>query len=252
MFLHGVTDSSASWDAIAPSFVDDYRVMAVDLRGHGQSDKPATGYSWESDYAKDISALITEQLDEPAIVVGHSLGAVVSAPVAVQAGKAVRAIVIEDPSAFIDDDHMRARFASKRPMNALPVDDWVEELMKTMKMSRDATEVRTEKLGNMSESVMTVAFEGGSIYNPEDLLSKVDCPTLVIIGNVSKGGVVDWTGQARGFSGFSKARKSWNGLMSVTASRQRRPTASSQRFQTSSGVCLSMRTLAIMGGIFIS
>ena len=69
MFLHGVTDSSASWDAIAPSFVDDYRVMAVDLRGHGQSDKPATGYSWESDYAKDISAFITEQLDEPAIVV---------------------------------------------------------------------------------------------------------------------------------------------------------------------------------------
>ena len=49
----------------------------------------------------------------------------------------------------------------------------------------------------MSESVMTVAFEGGSIYNPEDLLSKVDCPTLVIIGNVSKGGVVDWTGRAR-------------------------------------------------------
>ena len=45
MFLHGVTDSSASWDAIAPSFVDDYQVMAVDLRGHGQSDKPATGYS---------------------------------------------------------------------------------------------------------------------------------------------------------------------------------------------------------------
>jgi pimeloyl-ACP methyl ester carboxylesterase len=85
VFLHGVTDSSASWDAIASSFVDDYRVMAVDLRGHGQSDKPATGYSWESDYAKDISAFITEQLDEPAIVVGHSLGAVVSAPVAVQA-----------------------------------------------------------------------------------------------------------------------------------------------------------------------
>ena len=182
---------------------------------------------------------------------GHSLGAVVSAPVAVQAGKAVRAIVIEDQSAFIDDDHMRARFASKRPMNALPVDDWVEELMKTMKMSRDATEVRTEKLGNMSESVMTVALEGGSIYNPEDLLSKVDCPTLVIIGNVSKGGVVDWTGRAR-LQRLLKGSKILERPDAVTASTQRRPTASSQRFQTSSGVCLSMRTLAIMGGIFIS
>ncbi len=197
MFLHGVTDSSASWDAIAPSFVDDYRVMAFDLRGHGQSDKLDTRYSWESDHAKDISAFITEQLDEPAIAVGHSLGAVVSAPVAVQAGKAVRAIVMEDPPAFIDVDHMRAWFVTILPMKALPVDERVEELMKTMKMARDAAEVRAEKLGNMSESVMTVAFEGGSIYNPEDLLSKVDCPTLVIIGNVSKGGVVDWTGRAR-------------------------------------------------------
>jgi len=75
---HGVTDSSASWDAIAPRFVDNYRVMAFDLRGHGQSDKLDTRYSWESDYAKDISAFITEQLDEPAIVLGHSLGAVVA------------------------------------------------------------------------------------------------------------------------------------------------------------------------------
>ena len=82
-------------------------------------------------------------------------------------------------------------------MKALPVDERVEELMKTMKMARDAAEARAEKLGNMSESVMTVAFYRGSIYKPEDLLSKIDCPTLVIIGNVSKGGVVDWTGRAR-------------------------------------------------------
>ena len=116
---------------------------------------------------------------------------------AVQAGKAVRAIVMEDPPAFIDVDHMRAWFVTILPMKALPVDERVEELMKTMKMVRDAAEARAEKLGNMSESVMTVAFYRGSIYKPEDLLSKIDCPTLVIIGNVSKGGVVDWTGRAR-------------------------------------------------------
>ena len=131
MFVHGITGSSNSWDAIAPSFVDDYRVMAFDLRGHGQSAKPDSGYGWETDYARDISTFITEQLDEPAIVVGHSLGATVSAPVAVQAGEAVRAIVMEDPPAFVHDyeDAPRARFAAVLSIKAMPFEQRVEELM---------------------------------------------------------------------------------------------------------------------------
>lgn len=197
LFLHGITSSSDSWDAIAPSFVDDYRVMAFDLRGHGQSAKPDTGYSWESDYARDISTFITEQLDEPAIVVGHSLGAVVSASVAVHVGEAVRAIVMEDPPAFVDDEDVRFRFASTLTTKALPFDQRVEELMKPINTTREAATVRAENYGNMSESVMTELFKGGTPYPSEDLLPKVACPTLVILGNPSRGGVVDWTDKAR-------------------------------------------------------
>ena len=197
VFLHGITSSSNSWDDIAPSFVDDYRVIAFDLRGHGQSDKPDAGYSWESDYARDISTFITEQLDEPAVVVGHSLGAVVSAPVAVQAGEAVRAIVMEEPPAFVNDDGVRARFASTLTTKALPFDQRVEELMKTMKTTREAATVRAENYGNMSENVMTELFKGGTTYYAEDLLPKVARPALVIVGNPFRGGVVDWTDQAR-------------------------------------------------------
>ena len=197
VFLQGITSSCDSWDAIAPGFVDDYRVMAFDLRGHGQSAKPDAGYSWESDYARDISTFITEQLDEPAIVVGHSLGAVVSAPVAVQAGEAVRAIVMEDPPAFVTDDHVRTRFASILTTKSLPFDQRVEELMKSMNTTREVATVRAENYGNMSESVMTELLEGGTTLHAEDLLPKVARPTLVIVGNSARGGVVDWTDKAR-------------------------------------------------------
>jgi pimeloyl-ACP methyl ester carboxylesterase len=199
IFLHGITSSSNSWDVIAPSFVDDYRVMAFDLRGHGQSGKPDSGYSWESDYARDISTFITEQLDEPAIVVGHSLGAVVSAPVAVQAGNTVRAIVLEDPPAFVHDneDAPRTRFASVLAIKALPIDQRIEELMKTMNISREAATVRADNYGSMSESVMTGLLEGGTSYRPDELLPKIECSTLVILGNPNRGGVVDWTERPR-------------------------------------------------------
>jgi len=199
IFLHGITGSSNSWDAIAPSFVDDYRVMAFDLRGHGQSGKLDSGYSWESDYAKDISTFITERLHEPAIVVGHSLGAVVSVPVALQAGNAVRAIVMEDPPAFVhgDEDGPRNRFAPVLTLKALPLDQRIEELMKTMNIDRVAATIRANNYGNMIESVLTETFAGGVAYVPDDLLPKVACPTLVILGNPNRGGVVDWTERPR-------------------------------------------------------
>jgi pimeloyl-ACP methyl ester carboxylesterase len=199
VFLHGITNSSNSWDAIAPSFVDDYRVMAFDLRGHGQSSKPDSGYSWESDYAKDISTFISEQLDEPAIVVGYSLGAVVSAPVAVQAGDAVRAVVMEDPPAFVhgNSDGPRTRFASVLTLKALPLDQRIEELMKTMNIDRMAATIRANNYGNMIESVLTETFAGGVAYLSDELLPKIPCPTLVILGNPNRGGVVDWAERPR-------------------------------------------------------
>ncbi|MDP6453645.1 MAG: alpha/beta hydrolase, partial [SAR202 cluster bacterium] len=97
---------------------------------------------------------------------------------------------------FVDDEHVRARFASILPTKALPFDQRVEELMKT-ETTRDAAEVRAEKLGNMSESVMTEAFKGGTIPDPKRILSNVDCPSMVILGDPSKGGVVDWADRAR-------------------------------------------------------
>ncbi len=97
IFLHGVTSSATSWDEIAPEFAADYGVMAFDLRGHGLSSKPAEGYSWADHYAADIVDFLRSHVNEPAVLVGHSLGAVVTAPVAAEVPDRVRCIVMEDP-----------------------------------------------------------------------------------------------------------------------------------------------------------
>ena len=85
IFLHGVTSSSTSWDLIAPHFTAQYRVMIFDLRGHGRSSKPRRGYTWVDHYGADLVDVINHHLGEQVIVVGHSLGAVVSVPIAVGA-----------------------------------------------------------------------------------------------------------------------------------------------------------------------
>ena len=44
LLVHGWTSFAASWTAVAEYFRDRYHIVAPDLRGHGESDKPQTGY----------------------------------------------------------------------------------------------------------------------------------------------------------------------------------------------------------------
>ena len=69
--------------------------------------------------------------------------------------------------------------------------------MKTMNITRDAATVRAGNYGNMSEGVMNDLLAGGSAYSADNLLPKVARPTLVILGNPNRGGVVDWADRPR-------------------------------------------------------
>ncbi len=72
--LHGLTCKHTDWNETAAKLMEaGYRVVAPDMKGHGKSDKPETGYSPE-DLAKDLGAIL-ETLAIPQVhVVGHSTG----------------------------------------------------------------------------------------------------------------------------------------------------------------------------------
>jgi pimeloyl-ACP methyl ester carboxylesterase len=74
---HGLTANAMCFQALADNLAQDHRVIAYDLRGRGDSDKPEDGYSIPI-YAADLAALIDELELERPIVLGHSLGAFVS------------------------------------------------------------------------------------------------------------------------------------------------------------------------------
>jgi pimeloyl-ACP methyl ester carboxylesterase len=79
VLVHGITESRRTWDPlVAPLIAAGYRVVAVDLRGHGASSQVAP-YDLAT-MAGDLGAVLAEEGIDDALVVGHSLGgAVVSA-----------------------------------------------------------------------------------------------------------------------------------------------------------------------------
>ena len=73
IFLHGVMGSSEIWKPQVDHFKNQRRVTILDLRGHGQSDKPLGKYSI-AQFSDDLHSFMKNLDIEKAVIVGHSLG----------------------------------------------------------------------------------------------------------------------------------------------------------------------------------
>jgi pyruvate dehydrogenase E2 component (dihydrolipoamide acetyltransferase) len=102
VFLHGLGGSQSTWASVLGHFAETYRVAAVDLPGHGASDKPSPA---STDYSiSGITAKLGEFLEKlqlaPAVLIGHSLGGATALQLALDRPKLVRALVLVDSAAL--------------------------------------------------------------------------------------------------------------------------------------------------------
>ncbi len=77
VFLHPWTTNSSIWYFQIFSFARNNRVIAVDHRGHGRSDKPKTGYSIQ-EHARDLKAVLDSAGLDKALLVGNSIGGMIA------------------------------------------------------------------------------------------------------------------------------------------------------------------------------
>src|SRR6185437_12544600 len=77
VLIHGYTDSARDWAPIAPLLTPRFRLIMVDLRGHGASAKPDCCYT-RFDFAYDVKLLLDALHISRADIAGHSLGSIVA------------------------------------------------------------------------------------------------------------------------------------------------------------------------------
>lgn len=184
--VHGLTNSARGWDVVCRELTDQRDVFAVDLRGHGESEKPERGYA-ASDYAADLAGAIPALGLERAIVLGHSLGARASARLAADHPELVSRLILVDPPA----EHrypaqvmaaMNGFLASVRATRAGGAEavraqnpHWTDEQVAA----------RVEAHQQVSDRVMLdpiERYDPGTIF---DDLPRIACPTLFMYGDVA-------------------------------------------------------------------
>jgi pimeloyl-ACP methyl ester carboxylesterase len=102
LMLHGLGGSSYTWRAIAPRLASHYRIIAMDLRGFGRSDKPFDRSYGPRDHAAVVQAFIRERHLSQVTLVGHSYGGVLALLLAMDrnsdAQRISRLVLIDTPA----------------------------------------------------------------------------------------------------------------------------------------------------------
>jgi pimeloyl-ACP methyl ester carboxylesterase len=108
IFAHGWTGSRSNFASQVSYFSRRHRVVSVDLRGHGESDKPEGPYPISA-FADDLAYIIDQLELGKVMAVGHSMGASAVLQLAVRYPDQVAAIVMIDPGPFVIPPEVRTR-----------------------------------------------------------------------------------------------------------------------------------------------
>jgi sigma-B regulation protein RsbQ len=126
VFAHGFGCDQSMWRFVTPAFAVDHRVVLFDHSGCGASHPTSWDPARHADltgYVADVIEVVEDVADDPVVLVGHSVSAVISLLVAVERPDLVDRLVLVCPSPrYIDDDGYRGGFSAAE----------IDELLETM------------------------------------------------------------------------------------------------------------------------
>ena len=110
LLIHGLGSSVRDWEYQIPAFSEDYRVLAIDMRGHGRSDKPKERYSVRQ-FSSDILAVMDALKIEKAHIVGISMGGMIAFQMAVDCPERIEKLVIVNSGPALVPKTLAEKFA---------------------------------------------------------------------------------------------------------------------------------------------
>lgn len=119
ILVHGLAASLHDWDALLPTLANaGYAGYALDLLGHGDSYKPRQLEAYNSDtvYEHMQGWIDSLMLEQPSVVIGHSLGGYLALQLALQYPERVRALVLANPFYTQEQLPPTLRFFLRRPL----------------------------------------------------------------------------------------------------------------------------------------
>jgi pimeloyl-ACP methyl ester carboxylesterase len=186
LLLHGLGVGGSVWQAFARRLLPHLAAVAPDLRGHGQSDAPPSGYT-PTDYANDLTELVLDEDDQQlkaVPVVGHSLGALVALKMAELRPELVSWLVLLDPP--LDPGIRNAEVESVYRLRHAPAGELEAYLLER---NPGGGQLLAQSLAGLFRQATDAAFEA-MLFGPPFEPHPVAQPSLVLQADPAHGGVL--------------------------------------------------------------
>ncbi len=189
VFIHAFPLSKAMWQPQVDALEDFYRVITIDLRGHGESDTVLWNDTLDN-YAADVIDLLDDLGISQAIFIGLSMGGYVLFSIYRNYANRVKAMVLADTRAQSDSEEGKAGRRSMAQMAFNEGASAIADLMlpklltpSTMKHHPKIVEqVRQMILHTPTAGIIVDLMAMAARPDSTDLLRTISCPTLVIVG----------------------------------------------------------------------
>ncbi len=185
ILVHGLGSSTLDWEYQIPQLSKHYRVISLDVRGHGRSDKPREKYSIQG-FAEDVGALIEHLKLPPVHLVGISMGGMIGFQVGVDYPTVLKSLTIVNSGPEVK---------VKRPKDLLMVAQrWslsrllsLETIGKSLgkllfpKPEQVELRLKVERRWPMNDKRAYLASLDAIIgWGVRERLARITCPTLVV------------------------------------------------------------------------
>jgi len=206
VMLHGMTGDWQGFQGLMSRLAGEWHAYACDMRGHGKSSRGADSYRL-LDYEGDVLAFL-EEVSGPAVILGHSLGALIALLCAADRPGLARGLVLLDPPVYVRNSPVGTHSGVEdwfgwvyRTMKDGPAFDRVMEECRLREPDADEEELRAMALrvsrvapGTVGAALSDRMGDGADL---EAALKRLRCPTLVIRGDWKNGACVrdedaDW------------------------------------------------------------
>jgi pimeloyl-ACP methyl ester carboxylesterase len=177
LLIHGAGSSYLAWSFQLRDLSEEYRLIAINLSGHGMSEDMKGDISLEEHYAEQVSTLVKHLGLNDFVLVGHSMGGGVAMSYVLKKDTVKpQALVLVDTSAELDIKKLGVGLAKDAIENGIRLlkNEYFEEIMDVKKAEA--------RLLSANPGVMLRDIAVCNGFDITDQLGSIDVPTFVIVG----------------------------------------------------------------------